>query len=387
VTTPQDWRFRATAGANYLSYVTPGNDNYGIQPSGPGVSGTLTTTTNSTPAVFGGVYYDIVPDLTIGAEARYQWDKITAKAKFPVPVNPAQREKLSTTYTSFSPRVTLDYKYAPGSVVYALWSRGYRPGGFNTQVVGQPPSVLAGLGSLNVGVSYAQEKLDNFEAGVKSTWLDNRIQTAIGGYYDLWRNGQVTNSISVQTPTNIQMVQATQNVGAVDLYGIEFTGAAAVTKQFTVNANANYVHSKIKAYIFFPNGPRIIGTSNVNGRAFPNAPVGWTFTITPTYNDHLAGDWDWFARADWKHRARYYVDATNVAWIGARNTIDLHLGVKRDNLTLEAFALNVNKDYTFQSGEYGADALCCSLGAANVNEIRLLLPAKRQFGVKGTYTF
>ena len=387
VTSPQDWKLRFTGGANYLNYISPGNDNYGIQPSGPGVSGTLTRTVNSTPAVFAGLYYDVIPDVTIGAEARYQWDKITAKAKFPVPATAAAREVLRNTYKSFSPRVTLDWKFQQGGVVYALWSRGYRPGGFNTQVVGQPASVLAQFGNLGVNLAYAQEQLDNFELGLKSTWLDGRIQTAVGGYFDKWKNGQVTNSISVQTPTNIQMVSVTQNVGAVDLSGIEATGAFAVTKDLLVTANANYVHSNIKAYIFTPNGTRINGTTNVNGHSFPNAPVGWTFTITPTYTAQLTADWEWFARADWKHRGRYYVDASNIAWIPARDIFDLHLGVKRDNLNIEAFALNLTDNTTFQNGEYGADATCCSLGAANINEIRLLLPARRQFGVKATYNF
>ena len=116
-------------------------------------------------------------------------------------------------------------------------------------------------------------------------------------------------------------------------------------------------------------------------------PVGWTFTISPQYTAHLSGDWDWYARLDWKHRGRYYPNATNIDWIGARNIIDVHLGVKNETFTLEAFALNLNKDYTFQNGEYGADSTCCALTAPNINEVRLLLPAKRQFGIRGTYSF
>ena len=125
----------------------------------------------------------------------------------------------------------------------------------------------------------------------------------------------------------------------------------------------------------------------MNGHSFPNAPVGWTFTLTPTYTAQLTADWEWYARGDWKHRGRYYVDASNVAWIPARDIFDLHLGVKRDNLNIEAFALNLTDNTTFQNGEYGADATCCSLGAANINEVRLLLPARRQFGVKATYNY
>jgi iron complex outermembrane recepter protein len=386
VTSPQDQRLRGTLGGNYLSAISPGGVNYGIQPSGPGVSGTTTRAVASTPAVFGGVYYDITPELTLGAEARYQWDTISATAKFPIPA-PAQAGTLRATYTSFSPRVTLDYNFQPGGTIYALWSRGYRPGGFNNSLVGQPASVLSSLGNLNVGVAFQQERLDNYEVGIKGTWLDNRIQTAVGGYFDQWRNGQVSNSIAVQTPTNIQMVTATQNVGSVDMYGIEFTGAFAATEHLTITGNANYVHSKILSYVYLPNGLRINGTTNVNGHAFQNVPIGWTFTVTPQYTDHLAGDWDWYARLDWKHRGRYFPNATNIDWIGARNIIDVHLGVKNQNLNLEVFALNLNKDYTFQSGEYGADSTCCALTAPNINEVRLLLPAKRQFGIRGSYTF
>jgi iron complex outermembrane receptor protein len=376
-----------TAGGNYLGTATPGNDNYGISPGGPSVSGTLTTQHTSTPAVFGGIYFDIMPKLTLGGEARYQWDTISAQTKFPAPP-PATAGLLSATYGSFSPRVTLDYNMAPGSVIYALWSRGYRPGGFNTQVLGQPASVLTELSSnIGVNVDYLQEKMDNFEGGFKNTWWDGRIQTAIGGYFDEWRNGQVTNTITVQTPTGVQQISATQNVGAVNLYGIEATGAAAITKQFTVTGNADYVHSKILSYIYTPNGTRIDGSTNVNGKQFFGTPVGWTFTITPQYTDHLAGDWDWFARVDWRHRGRFYPDATNVDWIPATNKIDLHLGVQDKNIKLEAFALNLNKNYNFEYGEVGTDPSCCSVGAATINAIRMQLPLKRQFGLRATYDF
>ncbi len=384
VTSPQDRALRFTAGGNYLNARSPGNLNVSIQPAGLGISGTITRSVIKTPAVFGGVYYDITPELTLGAEARYQWDNIASTAKFPVPA-PAAAGTLQAQFKSFSPRVTIDYKIG-GGVIYGLWSRGYRPGGFNNAIVGAAPTVLAQLGSLNVGLAFLQEKMDNFEAGIKQTFFDNRLQGSLGVYYDKWRNGQVTNTLSVNTPTQVQQVSVTQNVGAVDLSGIEFTGAAAITEQFRLTGNVNYVHSKILAYVYTPNGTRINNSTNVNGKSFPNAPVGWTFTLTPQYTDHLVGDWEWFARLDWKHRGRYYADATNVAWIPANDTVDIHLGVKDQRITLEAYGLNLNKNYNFVTAEYGVDSICC-LGASNINEVRLLLPAKRQFGIRGTYQF
>lgn len=102
---------------------------------------------------------------------------------------PTEGPRFESTFKSFSPRVTLDYKYAENSLAYALWSRGYRPGGFNTQLFGQPPQVIQALSVLGAKENYLQEKLDNYEIGIKSTWLNNRLQTRIAGYYDLWRNG------------------------------------------------------------------------------------------------------------------------------------------------------------------------------------------------------
>ena len=197
----------------------------------------------------------------------------------------------------------------------------------------------------------------------------------------------MTNTVTVNTPTGVQQISATQNVGAVDLKGIEFTGAIAITDKFTVNGNANLVHSEIRSYVYTPNGTRIRNSINVNGSQFNGAPIGWTFAIVPTYNDHLAGDWDWFARADYKQRGRYYVDAVNAAYIPTKHVLDLHLGIKNQNFTVEVFSLNVLNDLNFETGEVGTDSGCCAIGAANINSIRLLLPRKRQFGIRGSYSF
>ena len=64
---------------------------------------------------------------------------------------------LEGTFKSFSPRVSLDYKFAPDSMAYVLWSRGYRPGGINRQAAAGP---------------YAPDYLTNFELGFKTSWFD-----------------------------------------------------------------------------------------------------------------------------------------------------------------------------------------------------------------------
>lgn len=74
---------------------------------------------------------------------------------------------LDSTFKSFSPRVSLDWSFAPGSMAYALYSRGYKPGGFNSIVSTLSPAQIAFLITQggNGNPTFDQERLDNYEVG------------------------------------------------------------------------------------------------------------------------------------------------------------------------------------------------------------------------------
>ncbi len=381
ITSPQKARLRGVLGASYLKQTSPGLTNFGQSKTVPTYQGSLTAIRSETPAVFGAAYFDLLPELTLTAEARYQWDKVTGETTFPTRLAPT-----TDKYNAFSPRISVDYKYTPGSLLYALFSRGYRRGGFNSILVGQPASVLAQLAPIGASERFGQEKLDNYEAGWKATMMENRIRTSLVGYYQIWSNGQVPSTISFVQPNGTTVnTTVTTNAGKVDLYGVELQGDFAATRHLTVNATFNWQPSKIKSYNYVPVGNQIRRSPNVNGNTFFGAPVA-KFSLSPTYTDTLVGDWEWYARGDWRWRGKYYIDATNLAWIPSNHIFDLHLGVRRENLTVEAYVLNLANDRNFQQGEYGADSSSSTAGSIE-NEIRLLLPQKRTLGLKATYQF
>ncbi len=88
---------------------------------------------------------------------------------------------------------------------------------------------------------------------------------------------------------------------------------------------------------------------------------------------------------DWKHRGKYYIDFTNLAWIPPTDTVDLRFGLKDSNKTIEAFVSNLTNQQEFSSGEVGADAM--SYNPANVSQVRVILPPKRTFGIRANYSF
>ncbi len=398
VASPQQARLRGTLGTSLFTTLTPGTTNYGISIAGRSTQPT-TKSTVYTPAVFGGVYFDVTDALAVSAEARYQWDRIGQQQNFPTP-----GPRFKDTFKSFSPRVTVDYKLATNSLAYATWSRGYRQGGFNGGLFGLAPSILAQVSTLGSNLTYKQEKLDNFEIGHKGTWLDNRLRTTVAAYYMTWRDGQVSNTAFFTRPDNSTgNVTVVANRGAVDLKGLEIEADLAMTKQITVSATFDYSDAKVKDYVFTPDGLKIRNSTNVNGNRMEQSPT-WAWTISPTFTDTLTGDWEWFARVDYKHRGKVYFDATNVGWLAPRDLFNFRTGVNSGNgLKVELYVNNVFNNLSLSEAVrgndtvYGVNGPCppcyttalppTTNGGSILNELRIGLPVKRTFGVKASYSF
>lgn len=406
ISTPQDKRLRATIGASYYNQNVPITANFGIQNSGRllnGGNGGLVSTVK-TPAVFGGVYFDVTDALTVAAEARYQWDKISSQQLFPT-VGPA----LQGTFKSFSPRVTINNEFSPNSMVYANFARGYRPGGFNpnltTLTAADLAQIAAGAGT---GITFLQERLDNYEIGHKGTWFDNRLRTTLALYYMQWRNGQIRNT---QFYTNaagaLQSIAITTNAGSVDLKGVEFEANFAATQELTLSGTVSYSTNKLINFIYNPNGALIQNNTNVSGNHLEQTPK-LQASFSPSYRREIGTDSEVRARADILYRSKYFIDYTNNAWIGSRVLVNASVGVSIDKLKLDFFVKNLFDNDTLSGGArtgdgvYGPNTTCTAAvptcynpalpvaftpGVSVLNLIALGLPEKRTFGMRASFEF
>ena len=214
--------------------------------------------------------------------------------------------------------------------------------------------------------------------------MDGRLRTTLAAYYDMWTNGQVSNSVFANQPDGSTIAAGlVTNQGRVRLYGAELEADAALGDHQTVSATLAYQSTEILSYIFLPNGPKIYNSANVNGHRLAQAP-DWTWSLSPTYTDHLSGDWDWFLRVDYRHRGKIFVDATNVAWLRSLDLVNTHLGVQRDNLKLAFYITNLFDNKNLTDAVYGPEAF---YSPTTNNEIRIGLPDRRQLGVKASYKF
>jgi iron complex outermembrane recepter protein len=404
LTSPSEDRFRWTAGLNYISLFTPGGTVYGIAPTGPNFSAAITEQDVTTPSVFGGAYFDITDTLTISAEARYQEDEIKQLPKIGtngLPPTGIGANLLSNTFTSFNPRVSVDWNYAPNSTLYALYSKGNRPGGFNAGLVTSTPATIAALQAVvpNAGLTFEEEELENFEIGWKASWLDGRARTQLTAYVNEWSNGQVSNSVPVNVGGVTNLIGLVVNNGLADLQGLEFEGQFRVTEGLTISATAGYNDSEIKSF-----GRQATGLPNcadcfnaygsfdgVIGNQLPVAPK-ITYTLSADYERQLNGDLRLVTRGDYTFQGKRYTDLSNVAWIGGFGYLNLSVGVRSDKWTLTAFANNVTDDDTLLQALPGVDVY--EFGIAQLvpptplkNEFRFSAPIPRAYGVRFTYDF
>ena len=77
----------------------------------------------------------------------------------------------------FIHRLNAQYKPIEDVMLYATWSRGFRPGGINRRGT-LPP--------------YGADFINNYELGLKTSWLDNRLTFNAAIYQLDWDNIQLS---------------------------------------------------------------------------------------------------------------------------------------------------------------------------------------------------
>ncbi|MGZ8336541.1 MAG: TonB-dependent receptor, partial [Allosphingosinicella sp.] len=170
-------------------------------------------------AVFGELAWDIVPDLTLTAGGRlYHFDNTLVGffgysdgfsgstgvsqcfAPPEVDGSPCTNLDKETSDTGFLHRLNLTYRFSEDALVYGTWSRGYRPGGINRR--GSVPP-------------YETDFITNYELGVKTSWLANRLIFNAAVYQLNWDNIQLS-FLGQNGLTEIR------NAGNARIRGLEF---------------------------------------------------------------------------------------------------------------------------------------------------------------------
>jgi outer membrane receptor protein involved in Fe transport len=159
-------------------------------------------------AIYGEASYEIAPRWTLTAGGRLFTTEVRTIADVEVILpRPAGRQfDAERSFPNFSPKLSIQHAFDDDATVYALFSEGFRAGGFNS----------AGFFSFFVGGRdhFEPDRLRNYEVGVKARMLDGRLGLRSAVFFDRWTN--------IQTDQYRQSgLPFTANVGDADIAGFE----------------------------------------------------------------------------------------------------------------------------------------------------------------------
>ena len=222
-------------------------------------------------SVFGGLFFDITSHLTVSAEGRYQHEQILSKTYSSTAATYGQTlASYSATYNDFLPRVNVQYRFNRNFQIYALFSEGNNPGGFQ-------PITPAQAANANIAYNYPEEKIKNYEGGIKSQLLDGRLIVDAAVYHMDFTNEQLAQNTPVAgTPTGFASIY--QPGVAAKATGFEAEVDAAVTDDFQVRGTIGYGKAQ---YVNFCSAPYAALTGiqtglncrSVNGRQQEGTPA------------------------------------------------------------------------------------------------------------------
>lgn len=146
-------------------------------------------------------------------------------------------------YTGVLYKANLTYKFGDGSLVYATFSDGFRPGGFNRRPCRIGSAICPTAADFAKLGAYVPDKVQNYELGGKFALLDRTLQLNLAAYMIDWKNIQIT-----VFDQNISNQTFTTNLLDARIKGLEGDLTWRATPEFTVISAFSFNDSEMRKY-------------------------------------------------------------------------------------------------------------------------------------------
>jgi iron complex outermembrane recepter protein len=245
-------------------------------------------------------------------------------------LGPPTPETADSTGTDFTYSVAPRWHLSRNTMAYARVATGYRPGGPN-QV---PPYFPA-----NVARSYKSDSTVNYELGIKSTMLDNRLTVDLAAYLINWKD--------IQLSDIVDNFGISANGGTATSRGLEWNVALRPVRGLSLALTGSYIDAYLTA-----DAP---ATGGVTGDGLPYVPK-WSNSLDAAYTWNAFADYSAFAGATWSYIGSQFNDFSAspepvgnlVVYmpnprvrLGGYNTINLRAGLENERWTFELYCRNL----------------------------------------------
>jgi outer membrane receptor protein involved in Fe transport len=292
-------RFSGTVGVFYQRQVNSGYNpgvfvqelaDAGVSP--PYMADTGNKDVDKNSAIFGELYYEVLPRLNLTLGLRQYWLEQKTHAWFNTgfvfgeegQLAPESRNKES----GLVPKAVVSYEIGDRGNVYASISKGFRPGGSASALPDFCEADLANLGLTLAGAgAYESDTLWSYEVGAKSRLADGRVNASVAAFRMDWSDIQQVATLPLCGLT------FTTNAGEARIQGAEFEvgGRPFAELPLTLQFGVGYTDAKLLDPGFIAQAP------NSRLALVPE----WTGSISGYYEMPLNREIDWFVAADYSY--------------------------------------------------------------------------------------
>ena len=238
----------------------------------------------------------------------------------------------SESWTYWSPKVGLTYRFDEQALLYGHWRRSSRPGGYNLRDRSiklqriLPPAQLAGLDLTDEfgDLSFDEERVDTFELGVKQTFGPRTYVNAAFFYNfidDVRRQVFLPQRVPILRQT--VFLPFTRTVGDAETWGFEVEGSVAVTSDLTLLGSAGYLEADYTKVAY-----DLTYDGQVDGRdedvELPRAPT-WTYSMGVQHTLRIGSRHRIVSRANYAYRDKSYDTADNLGFNWQQKIVDAGL--------------------------------------------------------------
>ncbi len=297
-------------------------------------------------AFYGQATYSVIENLDFTAGLRYdyeskQYSGFSEYQKDGQPAIITQPDTAATVhYGAFSPKVGLTWRASSLTNVYGTYSRGFRTGGL-TQLSSDPSQPPLH--------PFDPEYSDNYEAGVKNSFLKNRLKANLVFFF--------TRVSGIQVPTLVLPDAFTiiRNAGRLNSKGVELELAATPVRGVQLHYNFGYTDASYTNLKLSQDG----NTVDLKGKKQMYTPE-YTSMFSVQYGLPLGknGQYRISVRGEWLCLGTQYFDLNNTIEQKGYSLLNARAGFSAKHFDVTVWARNLTgKKYISYAYDFGATHL------------------------------
>ena len=239
--------------------------------------------------------------------------------------------------------LTLSYRPAPEVLLYGTYSRGSKSGGLNVTAGGASRPVVD------------PEKVDAFELGLKSQFLNGKVTFNAAAFLTEIRDYQTT--VSELVPGTTVSTQYLANIPKVRSKGLEADLSFTPSEWISLTASAAYTDAR---FVSFTNSPQASEKTNegavqdLSGQRLPGVSK-FAYSLAADVAQPISPGLEIYGHADWLHRSSFNSTPTNSIYgiVPGYGLLNGRLGLRSDDgvIDVSVWARNLlNKNYYINRG-------------------------------------